>query len=113
MHQASGLDYELDLGARGFAIRNGLFNGTGEPVAVVLGRVTVEAYLLMDRSWRTPADRWDAIRRMELQGVAQARALGAGEIHCFVPPQLEKTFGRRLYRDGWKKALWPCFWREA
>src|SRR5580765_6293540 len=109
LHKAMHADYALDLDDS-FAIRNGLFNGTGEPAVVVLGRLTAECFLLMDRSWRSPADRWNALQRLSLYSVNQAKALGIGEVHCFVPPEMERSFGRRLYRQGWSKALWPCFW---
>lgn len=106
-----GIPYDLKLD-RSFVIRNALVNGTGDPIAIVLGRLTAEAYLLIERDWRTPQDRWDAVQRLSSVSVAQAKALGAGEAHCFVPPYLEISFGRRLYRTGWSKALWPCFWKE-
>ncbi len=112
LHKSMGFDYQFDPADQGFAIRNGLFNGTGQLVTAVFGRLTVEAYLLVDRRWRTPSDRWEAMQRLAAVSTASAHLLGAVETHAFVPPELERQFKKRLFQMGWSKALWPAYFKE-
>ena len=108
LHAAMGLDYKLPV-VNSLAVKNGIFNGTGKPVAVVLGRATTEAYLLLDKSWGTPAERWDAVLRVIAVSQAQARIMGFEDVHVWLPPSIEKTFSRRLKKIGFMKAPWVCY----
>ncbi len=108
LHAEMGLDYQLPDG-KSLVVRTGLFNGTGKPVAVVLGCKTTEAYLLLDRKWRTPQERWDAVLRVISVAQAQAKIQGFEDVHVWLPPQIEKKFSRRLKKIGFVRAPWVCY----
>lgn len=67
----------------------------GLVVAAVTGRHTIEAFLMIDKSYGTPAERWEIIQK--LVGVAELRAdeLGIREVHINIPKKL-RGYAKRL-----------------
>jgi hypothetical protein len=106
LHEKMGADYPLDLERSDFIIKNGMFDG-GKLVTVVLGRITTEAYLLLDREWRQPEDRYDALERLIGVSAAEARLYGVVDTHVWVPPT-KRCFTRRLKRMGFIAVPWDC-----
>ena len=85
----------------------------GVPVMAIASRKTVETYLLMKKGWRTPGWRQEAFLQLHLGAHKAVKALGFTDVHAWVPPQVSKSFGRRLQRVfGWKKSVWDVFSRE-
>jgi hypothetical protein len=85
----------------------------GVPVMAVASRKTVEVYLLMKPGWRTPGWRQEALLQLHWAAHQAVKALGFTDANCWVPPQVAKSFGRRLERVfGWKKSVWQVFSRE-
>lgn len=72
-------------------------------------RCTAEAYLLMDNGYGTPRDRWQALLRIHEAVRRKAVETGFAEVQCFVPPEVPKSFGRKLKKLGWRKDSWDCF----
>ena len=85
----------------------------GEPVMAIASRKTVETYLFMRKSWKTPGWRQEAFLQLHLAAHKAVKALGFTDCHAWVPPRVAKSFGRRLQRVfGWKKSVWDVFSRE-
>lgn len=108
LHEAMGAKYELDLGGTDFIIQNGAFDDDNSPVAVVLGRMTTEAYLLIDKMWRTPQERMDMLQNLAMLSASEAKSVyGIKDTHVWIPPDANK-FIKRLRRMGFADAPWKC-----
>lgn len=106
LHEAMGADYALDLERPDFIVKNGVFDDE-RLVTVVLGRVTTEAYMLLDRTWRTPQDRMNYLLRLVDVSGKEAKLYGIMDCHVWIPPS-KSCFGRRLKRMGFVPANWEC-----
>ena len=119
LHKQSGFDYELpDFARSPFPIRI-VNEQDGRIVMAAFAHVTAEIYMLADATAGTPRDRWRWFQQMHGAGLQLAYTPGGfDDLHAFLPPTIEKHFGRRLKRLGWQKATWPCYtigveqWRE-
>jgi hypothetical protein len=82
------------------------------PVAAICSRLTAEEYFLADKDWGTPEMRWQAF--LELHEAARADLFNRGleDCYCWIPPQIERPFGRRLFRLGWTRNVWSAFNRQ-
>lgn len=107
LHAAMNLGYELPDPRTGFFVKTAMFDG-GRLVTAVLGRKTSEAYLLLDRTWSTPQERWEAVGRLIVCGAQQAKIQGIDDVHVWLPPAIEKRFAKRLAEFGFVKAPWNC-----
>lgn len=112
LHRASGFRYDLpDLLGQEFFSRRVLADGDRLTMAGFL-RLTAEAFLVCDPGWRTPAWRMEALRQLHTVCHRDAAEKGIAEVNAFLPPQVERQFGRRLKRMGWKfydGEEWKCF----
>ena len=85
----------------------------GRVVQAAFAHLTAEIYFLLDRTHGTPQQRH--LDFMAMQEVGRELAWkpgGLDDLHAFLPPQLERAFGKRLMAHGWKKALWPPYFTE-
>lgn len=74
----------------------------------------VEIYLFLDKSWETPGMRLEAFKVLHEWVRKDLLARGVIEAHAFVPPEMEKQFGKRLIKAfGWIRSHWPCFSRRT
>jgi len=113
MHARQGFAYEWpDINDPIFLTKLVLEDDQGRPVMAVLARLTCELYLLADPQGGTPRERYVAF--LALHGMAEhelgKRGLEDGT--CWVPPKIEKAFGRRLARLGWVRDPWPSYSRR-
>ncbi len=110
---AQQLGYEMpDLEKPTFFIRLVGEEG-GKVVQAAFAHLTAEIYFLQDRTHATPQERH--LNFIAMQDVGRELAWkpgGVDDLHAFLPPQLERAFGKRLMAHGWKKALWPCYFAE-
>jgi hypothetical protein len=85
----------------------------GRVVQAAFAHLTAEIYFLLDRTHGTPQERH--LDFMDMQEVGRELAWkpgGLDDLHAFLPPQLERAFGKRLMAHGWKKALWAPYFAE-
>jgi hypothetical protein len=104
LHESMSLGYKLDSSQSDFIVKNGLFED-GKLISVMLGRLTAEAFLLLDRGWRLPQDRWDAVRRLAAVSAAEAKLCGVNDVHIWLPPKAG-CFEGRLRRMGFVDCPW-------
>lgn len=76
---------------------------SGSISAAVLLRLTSEAYLLIDPHSGTPQERWERIVALQAAAAHDAYAKGLSDVHCWLPPRIARTFGRRLATLGWRR----------
>jgi hypothetical protein len=92
-----------DVNHPSFLSRFAATNGTGEPVAMCFCRVIGEGFMVLDREWGTPAQRWMALQAV--QRATREKMLEHGVRRCvtWIPHEIEKSYGRRLESLGWEK----------
>jgi hypothetical protein len=107
-------DYKLNRISQEFADVQVRVDEEDRPVIAVACRKTVEAYLWMDEGWRTP--RWRMAALVEIHEAVRVRLcdMGIQFVNAWIPPQIEKCFGKRLERVfGWVKSGWPSYTRKT
>lgn len=103
LHRACGFEYDLPNMASPLIVVRQAVEDDGEIQLAGFLRVTTEAFLLMNAKWRTPGWRWLAINRLHEAARADARAKGIEDVNVWIPPEIERPFGRRLMAMGWRK----------
>lgn len=107
LFEQQGFEYELPT--EGFFAGCGIFED-GKLVQAVAARKTCELYLFADQAWGTPAWRLAALKRLHEDMGRELKRLGYTDAHIWLPPEIAKSFGRRLMRTfGWSKQLWESF----
>ena len=85
-------------------------------VMAILARPTVELYMLSDPSWKTPAMRFEALRKLHESMRLELRGKGFRDVHVWIPPQ-KKSFVQRLKKSfGWTgdgSPEWTCLTRST
>ncbi len=104
MHTRQGFEYEFpNLDDPLFVAKLVMEDGHGEPVMAGLARLTCETYLLMDPDTGSPLERYARLRRLARAGEEHLRHCGLVDAHAWLPPQIARTFGRRLSGLGWMR----------
>lgn len=103
-------EYDLpDLNGVMLPIRMVLEHNSEIRMAAV-ARITAEVYFLIDNERGTPQERWEQFQQLHREGLQRAHFPGGlDDLHCWIAPRIERSFGRRLKRLGWSKALWPSY----
>lgn len=68
----------------------------------------VQAYLWIDKE-RDPASLLAALRMIQEPASIQLRNKGYNSLECFLPPEIERSFGRRLMRSFGFVKNWASF----
>ena len=114
-HRESGFDYPLpDLFSPSFARVLVVVDDNDVPVQALAAKNTIEMYMLMDKGWRNPRWRLEAL----MQGHEDMRSWlhenGHEDVNCWLPPEVEKSFGRRLEKlFYWIPARWKSYSRKT
>jgi hypothetical protein len=101
IHRRQGLAYELpDLDDPIFFSKT-VLEHEGEVIMAVAARMTAEVYLLVDPEAGTPAERWVRFQKLHRAVETDVLRHGLDDAHCWLPPELSKSFAKRLARLGW------------
>lgn len=79
-------------------------------------RPTVEFYLIGNPEWSTPAMRLEVLKSLHAEMEKRLAELGYTDGHIWIPPELSKSFSRRLIKTfrfpngapKWVKSTWDC-----
>ena len=114
-HEESGFDYPFpELEKKDFEALRVLVDEADRPVQFVAARKTVEIYLLIDPNWRNPRWRLDGVMQVHEDVRSILESKGIQDVHAWLPPEFEKSFGRRLQRIfGWVPARWKSYSRKV
>lgn len=116
MHAAMGFAYELPDPKNKNVVARFVTEEAGRAVAAVIGRRTAEAYFLLDQEWGTPAQRYAAFLELHNRACETGALLGFEDVNVFLPPQVERSFGKRLLSLGWRTyeqgQEWRCYCRD-
>ena len=101
IHEQVGLDFKMpDLGDPLFVVRK-VLEVNGVIVGATVARVEFEVYLWLDPELN-PAEKNAAMHLMQPELVRDCRLLGAENLVCWIPENVEKKFAKRLNELGWK-----------
>ncbi len=110
MHALSGLDYKFPDLTSEFMEAVLVIESDGVPVAACAAERIPQLYLWMEDDH--PAARMHYIKVLHDAMAKVLSSKGYHEANCFIPPQLERSFGRRLMRTfNWVRN-WPSFARS-
>ena len=114
MHAAQGFGYAFpDLSNPLFSARLVLEDDSGRVAMAALGRVTCEAYLLARPGEGKPEARWRRLLALHEAMRRTLEAQGFEDTTCWIPPRIERAFGRRLQKLGWVRDAWPAYSRSV
>ncbi len=111
LYDATGLDFCLPSLEDPLVVLAAGVELGGRLALAALARLTAEIYLVTDRSVGHPAERLAALVALERAGTRALWRRGLADAHCWLPPPVARSFGRRLVRLGWVREDWPCYWR--
>jgi len=114
MHAAQGFDYPFpDLSNPLFAARLVLEDDSGRVAMAALGRVTCEVFLLAQPGDSAPRARWRRLLAIHEAMRRTLQAQGFEDATCWIPPRIERAFGRRLRSLGWMRDAWQAYSRSV
>jgi hypothetical protein len=113
IHSAQQMPYEFPDLSNPLFLTKVVAETGGKIAAASFLRLTAEAYLLVDREYGAPTDRWRAVTLLHEVMRGEAARRGFDDVHCWLPPQIAGAFGRRLGSLGWKKEPWDCYARTV
>jgi len=89
---------------------------TGSPdhpiIAAAAARIMVEAFIWVDPHWESPRWRHEAFKLLHEQMRLELKEKGVEEAHAWLPPRIERPFGRRLMQLGWQRPAWADMFLE-
>jgi hypothetical protein len=110
LHKANGLpanclpDHDDPL----FLVKS-VLEHEGKPMMASFLKITSEVYLLVDHEEGTPEQRWAWVQELTEHMKREAWAKGLNEMSCWIPPAIEKSFGKRLTELGFVKSPWQSY----
>ncbi len=110
MHELSGIGYPLPDLRSPFMEAVLVIESDGVPVAACSARRIPELSLWMEDTY--PATRIHYVKALHEAMEKVLSSKGYHEANCFIPPQLERSFGRRLMRNFSWVRNWPSFVRN-
>ena len=115
IHAANGLEDACmpDLfikDGKGATVPNPLYiikstlESDGQIAMMCFVKVRSELYFFVNHEVGTPEDRWEWLQVFKSHIVREAYLHGLDQITAFVPPEIEKSFGKRLEDLGFRKS---------
>lgn len=81
----------------------------GKVVQAGFVKLIGEAYVLVDHDAGETGERLSTLESLVCAGLSAASAKGLSDVSCWLPPELEKSFGKRLRALGFIRSPWPNF----
>lgn len=94
-----------------FIIKKCVEEPSGKVAMAACIKLTSEAYLLVDHECGDAPWRWETLRELTEAVIQEAKEVGIQDLTCWIPPHLEKRFGRRLTELGFVKSPWQSYSR--
>lgn len=97
---ASGFPYP-DLNDPLIEVVQVVVDSQDRPVVAIVAKRLVEIYMYVDAE-RSPVVKMDALKLAHPSMAAALRDIGYQTAECFLPPEVQESFGNRLIRTfGW------------
>lgn len=102
IYQAQGFTYPFPDLQKPLFVSKLVLADRGRVEIAICSRLTAEGYVLMDPEVGDPESRWAKLKQIHRAAELDLYHKGLEDVHCWVPPEMVKAFGRRLVRDlGW------------
>jgi len=72
-------------------------------------KITSEVYLLLDHKVGDPEQRWQWLQELSEDLKQRGYAKGLEDLTLWVPPEVEKSFGKRLQDLGYQPSPWKSY----
>lgn len=110
LHQKSGLPQEClpNLENPLFFLRK-VVDDSGTLALLGCLKLTAEAFVLVDHGHETPEWRWLALQKLTGAVLSEAAKKGVDQVSCWLPPQLEEPFSKRLETLGFLQSPWKSW----
>lgn len=110
MHAQSGLPPEClpDLTNPNFRVKI-IADHQGQAVQAGFVKLTGEGYVLISPEFGEPGERLEVVERLIAAGLAEAASAGLDQVTVWIPPEIERSFGRRLESLGFAKSRWASY----
>ena len=115
IHAANGLDERCFPNLVVDGVSNPLFctkevyEVDGQIVMMGFLKLQSEGYLLIDHTCGTPELRWQWLQEGMEHLKKEAFRLGLEQISVWIPPEIEKSFSKRLLELGFIRSPFTCF----
>lgn len=101
---------------RGELIKNPLFmiravceSPEGRPAIMCFCKLQGELFLLIDHTVGTAEDRWKWLQEFKEWMAHEAWRNGLEQLTAWVPPNIDKSFAKRLKEMGFQKSPYECW----
>ncbi len=78
----------------------------GRPMMASFLTGTAELFLILDHSAGTPEERWQALIELTAEMKRRAWEKGLNDFSCWIPPEVELSFAKRLRELGFVRSPW-------
>lgn len=83
------------------------------PIMAALAVPVVDCYLLVSPNALTPGERLALLHKLHEAMRAEIKDRGYNWAEADIPPEIERSFGKRLKKLGWFKSAWPMWAAEV
>jgi hypothetical protein len=112
IHISNG--YGLDFNLLTFPHRR-VLEIDGKVVGAVLGRLSMQIDLILDReggNLKTAPARWERLMLLARAGEEYERGINIRHEHCFVPQEIVRGYGPRLESMGFVREVGACYLKD-
>jgi len=81
----------------------------GKTVMAAFLRGASEIYLLVDHRHSTPEARWQLLQELKDHLCREAWSLGLDQMTAWIPPEIDKSFSKRLEELGFQRSTWQSY----
>jgi hypothetical protein len=81
-----------------------VYEHEGQVAMMCFLKVRSEAYFVVSHEVGTPEQRWEWLKEFKEYIVHEAYLHGLDQITAFIPPDIEESFGKRLWDLGFRKS---------
>lgn len=95
--------------ANALFITRSVYEHAGVPAIMAFLKITAEVFVLIDHTVGTPEERWAWMKEFNEYVKHEAWQRGLEQITCWVPPEIEESFEKRLLEMGYIKSPWRSY----
>jgi hypothetical protein len=90
-------------------ITRAVYEHEGVPAIMAFLKATAEIFVLVNHEVGTPAERWEWMKEFNAYIRNEAWKHGLEQITCWIPPEIEESFAKRLIEMGYVKSPWSAY----
>jgi len=95
--------------ANALFITRSVYEHDGKPAMMAFLKITAEIFLLVDHEMGTPEERWTWMQEFNAYIRHEAWKRGLEQLTCWIPPEIEESFAKRLTEMGYVKSPWTSW----